>query len=197
MPRGSRRAQCRLDVLPGLGGSQQVRSHPSTPNDAPTNWRRGILHDVDVEVRRATSRDLAAIVSSLGQEWFFRDCLTRQDRREGELTLALLDGEPIGDVFLRYSPADEPEIRARLEGVPFLIHLEVAENHRGGGVGSRLVQTAERRARELGYDRIALSVGIDNPRAQALYERLGYASWAMGVSSRPGKNRALKRAHEP
>jgi ribosomal protein S18 acetylase RimI-like enzyme len=55
---------------------------------------------------------------------------------------------------------------------------------RGLGIGSRLVAAAEARIRDRGLTMARLSVEHDNPRALALYERLGYvpccernASW--------------------
>ena len=40
---------------------------------------------------------------------------------------------------------------------------------------------AEGTARQLGYERIALGVGLDNRRARRLYERLGYGDWGQGT----------------
>jgi GNAT superfamily N-acetyltransferase len=44
-----------------------------------------------------------------------------------------------------------------------------------------LIRSAEDTARELGHERIALGVGLDNPRARRLYEQLGYADWGHGT----------------
>src|SRR4029453_13703215 len=51
---------------------------------------------------------------------------------------------------------------------------------RGGGIGTALVRAGEDTARRLGHDRITLGVGLDNPRARRLYERLGYSDWGHG-----------------
>lgn len=58
--------------------------------------------------------------------------------------------------------------------VPELRHLHVLPQARGAGVGSALTAAAEQEARALGATEIAMGVGDDNPRARALYERLGY-----------------------
>ena len=42
------------------------------------------------------------------------------------------------------------------------------------GLGTLLVRALEERARARGAGRVRLLVGVDNPRARALYERLGY-----------------------
>ncbi len=54
-----------------------------------------------------------------------------------------------------------------------LKNLNVRTAFRGRGVGTALVAAAEERA--TGRGSLAIGVGIDNPRARALYERLGYA----------------------
>ena len=48
------------------------------------------------------------------------------------------------------------------------------------GIGTALVQAGEDTARRLGHGRIALGVGLDNPGARRLYERLGYRDWGHG-----------------
>ena len=45
----------------------------------------------------------------------------------------------------------------------------------------RRTGAAEGTARQLGHERIALGVGLDNPEARRLYERLGYADWGHGT----------------
>ncbi|UEJ83877.1 GNAT family N-acetyltransferase [Brachybacterium halotolerans subsp. kimchii] len=58
--------------------------------------------------------------------------------------------------------------------VPELRNLHVEAGFRSRGVGSGLVAAAEDAARPQG--RIGLAVGVDNPDARRLYERLGFAA---------------------
>lgn len=134
-----------------------------------------------VEIRRGSEADLAALVAVLGGRHFFTDRLARQRDGAGVLLLARLDGRPVGDVFLECGPAEEPEVRRHLPGVPRLIHLEVLGPFQRRGIGTALVRAGEDTARRLGYQRIALGVGLDNPNARRLYERLGYADWGHGT----------------
>ncbi len=55
----------------------------------------------------------------------------------------------------------------------------VAEEARGAGVGSALLQALCQHARANGYRRIALDVIDRNPRARALYERTGFSAVAV------------------
>lgn len=77
-------------------------------------------------------------------------------------------GEIVGNVFIKfYGTPTEP--------YPNLEDLYVREDTRGRGVGTALLARSEALVRERGYSRVGLSVNPTlNPRAQALYERLGY-----------------------
>jgi GNAT superfamily N-acetyltransferase len=134
-----------------------------------------------LEVRPGSDADLARLVAVLGERHWFTDRLARQQRGSGVLLVAWLDGQPAGDVYLDREPAEEFEVRRHLPGVPRLDHLEVPGPLWGRGIGTALIRTAEDTARQLGYERIALGVGLDNPRAWRLYEQLGYADWGHGT----------------
>jgi ribosomal protein S18 acetylase RimI-like enzyme len=51
------------------------------------------------------------------------------------------------------------------------------EEHRGAGIGARLLSELAEAAREAGFERLSLSVDPENP-AQELYQRLGYREFA-------------------
>jgi len=52
--------------------------------------------------------------------------------------------------------------------------LYVAEPYRGSGLADRLMERAERDARERGCGELRLNVDVDNERATAFYERQGF-----------------------
>ena len=136
----------------------------------------------ELEIRRGSAADLDALVAVFrGERFFFGDCLVKQRAGGGVLLVAWLDGWPVGDVFLDRGPAEEPEIRRWLPGVPRLNHLEVDGRLWRRGIGTALIRAGEGSARRLGHRRLALGVGVDNPGARRLYERLGYADWGHGT----------------
>jgi ribosomal protein S18 acetylase RimI-like enzyme len=59
-------------------------------------------------------------------------------------------------------------------GAGTLSQLATADEVRGLGIGAHLIAVAEGRMRERGVRTAELAVEDDNPRARALYERLGY-----------------------
>jgi GNAT superfamily N-acetyltransferase len=68
--------------------------------------------------------------------------------------------------------ADLPPWRHR--AVPWLWLVEVHPEYRGQGLGSALLTEAHRRLAGSGHRVVELSVDDGNPRAAALYRRLGY-----------------------
>jgi ribosomal protein S18 acetylase RimI-like enzyme len=91
------------------------------------------------------------------------------------LAVRLPDGTPIAKGGIDFGERSDAGV----------IHqLATHRDLRGLGIGSRLVAAAEARIRARGLTMASLSVEHDNPRARALYERLGYircgerdASW--------------------
>jgi GNAT superfamily N-acetyltransferase len=131
----------------------------------------------DLEIRPARADDLIALTRSRGQRRFFADCLARQEDGRGLLLTAWLNSEPIGGIYLRFEPADEPEIRDRLPGIPLLNRLQVVTAHRNRGIGTTILGAAEQVLTEMGHERVALAVELGNEGAATLYQRLGYEVW--------------------
>jgi ribosomal protein S18 acetylase RimI-like enzyme len=53
--------------------------------------------------------------------------------------------------------------------------LAVLPEYRGRGIGRRLLQEVEGKARELGCCKLTLEVRVDNLRAKRIYENVGFA----------------------
>ncbi|HEY1485028.1 MAG TPA: GNAT family N-acetyltransferase [Micromonosporaceae bacterium] len=135
---------------------------------------------MQVSIRKVTRADYPALVDAFGQPDYFADRLGRSRHKLGDVLVAYVDDVPVGDVYLWCEPFEEPELRAMYPDAPMLNHLEVWPPWQGRGIGTQLVHAAEDAARERGYDILVLLVGLDNPRAKALYERLGYLDWGGG-----------------
>lgn len=60
-------------------------------------------------------------------------------------------------------------------GMHYLAHLGVVPARRGQGIGKALIDELVRRGVQRGCRRMVLDVAVGNPRAQALYARLGFA----------------------
>ena len=58
----------------------------------------------------------------------------------------------------------------------------VSKDARGLGIGTRLLQFAEQKGKQLGYSKISLNVELEKIDARRLYERMGYStteSWTI------------------
>ncbi|MEO8681098.1 MAG: GNAT family N-acetyltransferase [Vicinamibacterales bacterium] len=86
------------------------------------------------------------------------------------MLIAEHDGQPAGCAFLITLVDyfnDRPHAHVSV--------LAVTKRAEGKGVGSELLEAAERWARERGSDRLTLSTLVTNKRARALYERRGFS----------------------
>lgn len=121
-------------------------------------------------VRRAGTGDLDGLVR-LENEAFTSDQLDRRAFRHAlgspsmDALVAVNGAALLGYALLQ---------RRRGSGVARLTSVAVGPDAHGQGLGRRLVEAAERTAKEVGCRILRLEVRADNKRARALYERLGF-----------------------
>jgi ribosomal protein S18 acetylase RimI-like enzyme len=136
------------------------------------------------QIRPAVESDVAALVlEDADLEGLYRDRVERQEREQGRLLIFREQEQepPVGIVYLWLEDAEEEEVRTRLPGVPLIMHLKVHESRQRRGIGTALMEEAERIAAKAGKTRIALGVDPDNENAIRLYRRLGYREWDHGL----------------
>lgn len=93
-----------------------------------------------------------------------------QSHRAGDICVLVagLNDFPIGQVAIHWrGKRTHPHL-------PDLQSLRVFPAFQGMGIGSRLIETAEQMVAARGFSQVSLAVGVENPRARALYERLGF-----------------------
>ena len=95
----------------------------------------------------------------------------------GELAVAELRGEVVGFLCWVISE-DGPFVRRELRGVGEVIFVVVSERHRGFGIGTALMNYAEKLTQDAGLKRLSLMVMSGNRQAVGAYEKLGYKSRA-------------------
>jgi ribosomal-protein-alanine N-acetyltransferase len=108
--------------------------------------------------------------------------------RAGDLgVVAELSGKVVGAAFCRLFTEEDHGHGFIDDRTPELA-IAVWDDHRGGGIGSRLLTALEGAARDAGIDRLSLSVDNENP-ARRLYLRCGYEP----VSTDEGGVRMVKK----
>jgi ribosomal protein S18 acetylase RimI-like enzyme len=105
--------------------------------------------------------------SPLHLEQVANDLRRVDDGEVDYLAARLPDGTPVAKGGVDY--VHEP-------GEGSIYQLVTRVELRGLGIGTRLVVEAEERIRARGLPLARLGVEVDNPRARALYERLGYVA---------------------
>lgn len=131
-------------------------------------------------VRPVRRDDIELLSEKFGDRHFLEDRLNRQTNGLGVLFTAWSGDAPAGLLYLWLEKAEEPELAAALPDVALLTHLEVLPPLRSQGIGSELMNHAERYLEDRGHEQVALAVHEDNTRAAALYFRLGYRDWDAG-----------------
>jgi ribosomal protein S18 acetylase RimI-like enzyme len=111
------------------------------------------------EVRPLTPEQVDRVAAVLG--------LARLDQGDGFYLVAWDGDRPVGHAHLALT--DPPELQ----------DFEVSAPYRRRGVGSALTAAAEAEALKRGFDRLRVTVSVDNAAAQALYRTLGYGDAGM------------------
>jgi ribosomal protein S18 acetylase RimI-like enzyme len=126
---------------------------------------------LNITIRRAREEDLAAM------EWYgmfaphreiLRETFAMQQRGEVVMLVAEAKGFPAGQAWVDLR-------RLGNESLGVLWAVRVFPLLQGLGIGTRLIGAAEEELRARGARGVEISAERDNPRARALYERLGYA----------------------
>jgi GNAT superfamily N-acetyltransferase len=114
-----------------------------------------------IEVRALAASEVGRLERDEPPGRGFARAMWALQEQGGSTLLVAWDGDrPVG--------AGQLDLRG---DVPELRNLQVDAAERGRGIGTAIVRAAEER---VAPGRLAVGVGLDNPRARALYERLGY-----------------------
>ncbi|MDN4611797.1 GNAT family N-acetyltransferase [Arthrobacter burdickii] len=122
----------------------------------------------EIEVRQCVNGDLAALeATEPPRSGIARNLLQHQASGAIVYAAAWQTQQLVGTVVLDLVSNHTPELK----------HLFVQESARGAGVGTALCAWTEKRAVQAGFDKLYLSVGVENQAASRLYERLGFTSF--------------------
>ena len=129
-----------------------------------------------VSIRPLGATELATLARCLASEPPDKHSQRYAKQRAGSLTyLVAWDGDvPLGHAVLHWG------VQAPIAGLealgphPYIADVLVAEQARSRGVGSQLLDVAERLAGTAGCAVTALAVGVDNVCARGFYGRRGY-----------------------
>ena len=140
---------------------------------------------IQVDVRPLAAEDLPHIQQALPPEHPEAHVRRLGDQRAGRVTylIAWANDRAVGHALLRWGGTTNPELRWLLESRerhPYVEALLVHPSLRSRSVGTQILAAADALVRERGMNRIGLAVAVENLRARALYERLGYRDVGLG-----------------
>ena len=128
----------------------------------------------DLRIADCRAEDVAALESAMPAGTAHATHYAMSLAGARSYVLAWLGAEPVGTAVVLWAGFHEQSNREALPGVPEICSVHVAEQARGRGIGTALITRAERRIAARGFPRAGIGVADDNPRALALYARLGY-----------------------
>jgi GNAT superfamily N-acetyltransferase len=157
-----------------------------------------------MEIRLAQPQDLDQLLHlDIADGPSHDGCLQRQATGRGKYLVAWDAHMPVGRLYLRWRNTEAPRLLQEhaqahdLIALPELCDIYVAPNRRSQGVGTHLIHAALEQARVRGLPSVTICVDTDNPRAQALYERLGFVESGIGVFTTRGTFTTEDGTEEP
>lgn len=130
-----------------------------------------------ITIRDARAADLPALmdIKGEGSEALHRDRLRDAQNPTCRYLVLLENGEIIGFACLVIQRPAYWSDGGETEHLPCIIDLQIKESPRGQGYGSEFIRQIEATAARSGFKQLYIAVEpLDNPRAFALYQRLGY-----------------------
>ncbi len=131
------------------------------------------LHEDQIAKNRRTDRQ--------GAEKCLAFAWRRVQQTRGNALVAEVDGRVAGHLFLLFRE-DAVFVRQELRVYAYVSELFVREEDRGAGIATALMIEAERLAITRGVGRIMVGVVAGNSAAEALYDHLGFAPYAVELT---------------
>jgi ribosomal protein S18 acetylase RimI-like enzyme len=140
--------------------------------------------DSAISIRPLTRDELSVLTQvkwSAGLSKKHENRLARQVAGEVTYLIAWQGTVPIGHLLVKWTgPSDEP-MRSQLTGCAEIEDFTVIAERRSQGIGRMMMAGVEEETCRQSLRRIGLGVAVDNPRAKAFYERLGFQDAQFGV----------------
>lgn len=113
--------------------------------------------------------------SSFEEENLFEDKIWKHRLTKNHVSTfgAFESNEIIGICVVVYNP------RSKMKHLATLHSMYVRNNHRGKGVGKKLIKFAEKSSKNKGVQRMNLSVVSSNTGAIGLYQKLGFKEYGL------------------
>ena len=134
------------------------------------------IDDVTVLARWDEDPDVAAAIGGRGADWYDWQAELVRDVPWRELLIAEEDGRPIGFVQLLDAGEEESHYWGDVEPGTWALDIWIGSpDDRGRGLGAQAMQLALQRIFDQhSAEMVVIDPAVDNRRAIAFYERLGF-----------------------
>lgn len=129
-----------------------------------------------VEIKKLDEEDLGFVEKAISSQHHKK----RLKTSNADYLVAWAKGEPIGHLLLRWKGSDNSFLLSKNLDYPYVEAVGVRVDFWSKGVGTQLMQKAQDLARDKGFDKIGVAVGVENERAINLYKKLGYIDSGFG-----------------
>ena len=141
----------------------------------------------NVHIRPMKKGDIAKLVVIFSFPWSTAEATRElwqryyQEQKENVRTVAVLEK---GKELIGYGSLLRQSEYPHFSNIPEINALWIGDNHRGYGLGTKLIGYLEELARKEGYKEVGIGVGLykDYGPAQRLYFKLGYSPDGEGVT---------------
>jgi len=138
-----------------------------------------------MDVHPLRVEEAQAVASTLRHRIVVTDRLERQRRDECLYLVAWEGGCPVGQALLHRQRPPALRVADRVDALPYLEDVFVVPEFRNLGIGTALLEAAERAAAARGDRAVSLAVSTLNSGARRLYARLGYVDAGIPVHHQP------------
>lgn len=148
-----------------------------------------IMDRIAVEIRPLARMEVSLLEQHMafGPPEKHRERFARQRKGTVVYLVAWRENLPVGHALLKWDGSTDEPMASKLDSCPDIEDLFVSPDYRSRGIGSQLMDAVENLARQQGYSRVGLGVGVENVRARSLYERRGYKTLAFGEYRESGR----------
>ena len=144
-------------------------------------YRKATLDDLE----RVWDHNMAMDPDEPRMQRWKESYITRNKENRAATYVAVLDGEPIGEVTLdyhaqAYGNPDTRQVLADGKTMAYVTALRIRKEYEGNGYVSGLMRYMEKAAKELGYTSLSIGVGAEETRNLAIYLHWGYDRFLTG-----------------
>lgn len=138
--------------------------------------------ELQVLIRSVEDKDVTSLEQHMNNGPLEKHRGRYTNQMQGEVTYlaALLNEIPVGHVLIKWNGTKDKAVATHISNCPDLEDLFVEYDYRNNGMAKKMLHHCGILARQKGFERLGLGVGIENEAAKMLYQKLGFQDSGVG-----------------